>query len=239
MAVSGANVYVTWDNQPTDGSATDIFFRRSINSGQSFGDIFDLSGNPGSSGADIVAIGPNVYVAWSQGFFPNTHVFFRRSLSEGQTGTFEDPQDISPAANTAGGAKLAAVGLNVYVSWGEPLPHFLDSDIFFRRSLNQGATFELPQKLTSSSGSTGRRIAASGGNVYLVWNDNALGNYEVYFINSLDSGQTFQSIVNLSDNLGISTNPRMVVNGSNLHIFWQDNTPGNFDIFYRHGKLTM
>ena len=46
-------------------------------------------------------------------------------------------------------------------------------------------------------------------------------------------GATFGPIINLSNNAGISFDPRIAVSGSNVHVVWRDNTPGSGDIFYK------
>jgi hypothetical protein len=51
---------------------------------------------------------------------------------------------------------------------------------------------------------------------------------------SLDGGTTFPNVIkNLSGNVGDSVNPSIALLGNNVHVVWTDNTPGNFDIFYR------
>ena len=63
IAVSGNNVYVTWEDT-TPGNA-DIFFAVSNNNGVSFGTPINLSNNTGNSiNPQIAASGNNVYVTW-------------------------------------------------------------------------------------------------------------------------------------------------------------------------------
>ena len=45
---------------------------------------------------------------------------------------------------------------------------------------------------------------------------------------------TFPNIIkNLSNNAGNSFFPAIAVSGNNVHVVWEDNTPGNTDILYK------
>jgi hypothetical protein len=48
--------------------------------------------------------------------------------------------------------------------------------------------------------------------------------------------------MNLSSNLGDSINRQIAVAGSNVYVVWADNTPGNYEIFFRkstNGGITF
>jgi hypothetical protein len=97
----------------------------------------------------------------------------------------------------------------------------------FDISSNNG-TSELPQ------------IAVQGNNVYAVWQDNTPGNYDIFFTHSSDNGSSFAPVRNLSNNNGTSELPQIAVQGNNVYVVWQDNTPGNYDILFKrstnHGE---
>ena len=77
-------------------------------------------------------------------------------------------------------------------------------------------------------------IAVYEQNVYVVWEDTALGNEsEILFRTSTDGGLTFGVTQNLSNNNEFSVNPSIAAFGNNIYVVWQDNTPGNSDIFFR------
>jgi hypothetical protein len=73
VASSGDNVYIVWQENPPSGFSSqrdglinyEIFMRKSVDGGQSFGDEINLSNNPGfSEHPQISASGNSVYVAW-------------------------------------------------------------------------------------------------------------------------------------------------------------------------------
>ena len=48
---------------------------------------------------------------------------------------------------------------------------------------------------------------------------------------SNNNGTSFGNPINLSNNTGFSFNPEIAAIGNNVYVTWQDNTPGNDDIF--------
>jgi hypothetical protein len=76
------------------------------------------------------------------------------------------------------------------------------------------------------------QIAVQGNNVYVVWQDNTPGNYEIILKRILSNGTTLKER-NVSKNNGISVNPQIAVQGNNVYVVWQDNTPGNYDILFK------
>ena len=76
------------------------------------------------------------------------------------------------------------------------------------------------------------QIAASGKNVYVVWEDDINGNKEIYFTSSLDTGSTFGSITNLSENNGTSEFPQIAASGKNVYVVWEDDINGNKEIYF-------
>src|SRR5829696_4936346 len=109
------------------------------------------------------------------------------------------------------------------------------------RSTNSGANFASAENLSNSPGeSSDPRIALSENNVYVVWEDtgSVTGNSEVKIVRSADSGVTFTGAENLSNNNGISFDPRVAASGSNVYVVWEDTTTtteagaeGSSDIF--------
>ncbi|HJT09513.1 MAG TPA: sialidase family protein, partial [Candidatus Nitrosotalea sp.] len=94
-------------------------------------------------------------------------------------------------------------------------------------------TFATPIAITTHAGNSGiPKIYANGNNVYLMWEDNSAKNFDVFLSTSSDSGNTFDAPVNLSNNVGDSGAPQMVVNGNSIYATWMDFTPGNFEVMF-------
>jgi hypothetical protein len=246
VAKIGSNVYVVWIENG------DLFFKRSTDNGAHFASTINLSNDEGlgfESTPQIAAVGNNVYVVWVE-FVPQQdgrQVFFKRSTNEGAS--FGDVKILSDISDeTIFSFRIAATGNNVYVAWiggaGDHGECPDDGSLDFVRSTNSGSSFGSVNRIINICDQRlagGLDLEATGSNVYLVWSDrpfetacdvNVLCN-DILFLRSTDNGAHFGSIKNLSNNDGNSSNPEMDLHGSNVYIVWQDNTPGNFDIFFK------
>jgi hypothetical protein len=112
-----------------------------------------------------------------------------------------------------------------------PLPLF---------SLFQPAHAQLFGNLINLSNNTGfssnPQITAFGSNVYVVWADNSSGNDDIYFSASTDNGTSFNSIENLSSNVGRSDNPQIAAIGDNVYVVWADNSSGRDQIYFKRSS---
>ena len=59
-----------------------------------------------------------------------------------------------------------------------------------------------------------------------------LGNIDIFFAASNNNGTSFGTPINLSNNTGCSFTPQIAASGNNVYVTWQDDTPGNDDIFF-------
>ena len=116
--------------------------------------------------------------------------------------------NVSNNAGSSFKTALAVSGNNVHVLWDDNTPG--NSDILYRRSLDNGTTFpNIIKNLSSSPGfSNSAAIAVSGSNPYVVWGDSTLGSTEIIYRTSANNGDTFPSLLtNLSASDGASFSP--------------------------------
>jgi hypothetical protein len=127
---------------------------------------------------------------------------------------------------------IAVSAYNIFAVWRQDNAAGTLSDVSFRKSTNDGVTWGSKIKISTSGDNLNQpRIAVSGSNVYVVWQDD--GTFEISFKRSTNNGATWGSIVNLSNDGGASFNPRMAVSGSSVYVVWIDHAPGNHDIFFK------
>ena len=69
--------------------------------------------------------------------------------------------------------------------------------------------------------------------VYVVWNDNRDGNYEIYYKHSTDGGTTWSADTRLTNDPAASQNADVAVAGNNVHVVWDDTRTGIDNIFYK------
>jgi hypothetical protein len=78
--------------------------------------------------------------------------------------------------------------------------------------------------------------ADSTGNLHVVWQDGTPGIYEIYYKNSTDGGTSWTVDRRLTWTSGWSENPALAIDSFNdIHLVWSDNTPGQYEIYYKKG----
>ena len=86
MAVFGNNVYIVWVSHSSGND--DVYFTKSSDGGVTFGNVINLSNDPGDSYKTHLAIaGNNVYVIWVDGTpgpYGSPDILFRRSPLVGE-----------------------------------------------------------------------------------------------------------------------------------------------------------
>jgi len=78
-------------------------------------------------------------------------------------------------------------------------------------------------------GRLGALIATSANNVYIAWNNNDTGHWNVFFVKSTDGGKTFAKNIMLSaPNKGntVDQNIQIAASGSNVYVTWWTNKTG-------------
>lgn len=226
VAATGSNVYVVRSASPKPNQPRQIFFKRSTNSGASFGNQVQVSAASfGAGGESMATSGASVYLCWLQRVGSYNDVFFARSTNGGAS--FSAPVNLSNTPGDAQDLVLAAEGSGVHVAWVEgTLP---TREIFSIRSINNGASFGSVVNVSNSAAvDLGPAIAVSGPNVYLGWAE-----AEIRFAVSTDGGTTFSvPPVDLSVG-GNVARPRLAASGSAVQVIWGSDSPGNYDIFHR------
>jgi hypothetical protein len=243
VAVSGNNVYVVWESVGMNSTAagasnSEVMFAKSSNNGANFTSAKNLSNSAGNSAnPDVAVSGNNVYVVWEDDSAGGTEIILARSTNGGAN--FGPSRNLSNSLGESFDPRIAISGSNVYVVWVDySLGNSTKSDIMLIRSTSGGANFASAENLSNSPGeASDPRIAVSESNVYVVWEDTTpeTGNGEIKFARSSDGGATFASAKNLSNNNGISFDPRIAVSESNVYVVWEDTTTttaeGSSDIF--------
>jgi hypothetical protein len=144
VATQGNNVYIVWqENPPSPVTSSDneinydIFIKKSIDGGLTFGKEINLSYNPGfSEHPQIAASGNNVYVVWidnspvtgSSETSENKKILLRKSVDQGDT--FGETSTLSSTKNVDSfNQEITAAGNDVYVVWQDaPLAIADDTD---------------------------------------------------------------------------------------------------------------
>jgi hypothetical protein len=237
LATEGTNIYVVWhDNTPGN---YEIYFKKSDDGGVTWSTNERLTNNAGGSySPDIAVHGSNIYVVWYDNTPGNYEIYFKESDYGGIHWSIK--KSITKNAGDSRHPAIAVDGSNIYVVWQDDATG--NYEAYFRWSDDGGVTcsWTAGEKLTNNKGDSRHpAIAVDGSNIYVVWQDDATGNYEAYFRWSDDGGVTcsWTAGEKLTNNKGDSRHPAVAVDGSNIYVVWYDDTPGNYDIYFKKGNL--
>src|SRR5882762_5425796 len=225
MAVDpGGNISVVWVD--VTFAHSDISFSRSADHGATFSTPKSLSNNIGSSASPQVTVDltGNINVAWENNGPGNFDIFFSRSADKGTT--FSTPKNLSNSLGQSRSPQIALdAGGNINVVWTDNTPPDVSPDIFFVRSSDGGTTFSTAQNISHNSGSSSNPLLTvdAGANINVAWGDNTPGNQDIFFARSTDSGATFSTPVNLSEDSGVSSEVQVAADkNGNINVAWQD-----------------
>jgi len=145
--------------------------------------------------------------------------------------TFDDSTSTTCWNN---GYTIAASGDTVIVIWEDSREH--TKEIYYKRSTDNGATWEADSQLTAGMASSVLpAIAASGSHFHAVWQDYRDPSEEIYYNRSTDAGATWfrHADVRLSNASGFSRNPAVAAAGASVQVVWYDRRDDNMEIYHR------
>jgi hypothetical protein len=226
-------LHIVWsDNTPGN---KEIYHMRSLNGGATWSAAKRLTWTSGESAYSAMDATNGVHVVWGDDTPGNHEIYYRRTTDGGITWgavkrlTWTSDPAFYPAVAVDSGSAI-------HVTWSES-PGAL-SEILYKRSTNGGVTWNAVKRLTWTSGySRGPAVAVDANDdVHIVWDDDTPGNKEVYYRQSPAGGTTWGAVKRLTWTAGDSSSAAMAVDSSHtIHIVWHDDTPGNFEIYYKRG----
>jgi hypothetical protein len=236
LKVSGNTVVVAWEDN-TDGNF-DIYAVVSTNGGSTFAGQANISGdnNIDSFRPQIAISGSNIVIVWDENDSPK-EVYAKISNNSGAT--FGALINIS---NTNGpesrNAQVAISGNNIIIAYEDKAGAGGEFDVFAWVRAISGGTVTVHNLSNNTTLSDEPKIAVTGNNVIVVWQDTGTGAIDLYAKTSINNGATFGGSTNISD-LPVGTVvqdldsvQQIVAVGGNVYVVWDDSFRGNEDIFY-------
>ena len=228
LSSAGSDVFVVWAaNENVTSANKDVFFKRSIDFGDSFDKTINLSNNPDDSLDPHMITNGNgsiIYVVWTECDIkhddPVCNILFTKSMNRGVT--FTDPVKISNVIMTSDNSSTFRNVLNQTAA--NRNMNVMSSNTFFNSTVNEAISSINP------------RIVATpdGRQIYVIWEQTvaANGNSEIFLTSSKDFGTSFNSAFNISNTPGISRLANFQLEGNDTYLTWSDtiNHSRTFDI---------
>lgn len=195
IGASGDTVHVVWVDRLSAKKGA-IYYTQSPDTGLTWSSPVAISDiNRNAWNPAIAVNGPNIHVVWREIDTITNHrsSWYTHSLDGGSTWGTVIGLDTAiadwPAVAVSGNHVYVA---NDYVTSSSPY----NTEIFFLRSLDNGATWSTHQQLTFSTGrSEDEAITAQGPHIFMSWNDNRNGPLQIFYKHSGDYGATWDSDV--------------------------------------------
>ncbi|MEI8006470.1 MAG: exo-alpha-sialidase [Bacteroidota bacterium] len=232
IAASGDTVHVVWSDT-RDGNE-EIYYKRSVDGGLTWGADTRLTNAPAISGHPSVSVsGSIVHVAWCDLRDGNGgyEIYYKRSDDRGAS--WEADTRLTNYWAGSFNPSIASTGLVVHMVWYDYVDY--NWEIYYKRSVDGGITWKPDVRLTNDpANSYSASVAATGDMVHVVWvdyRDGATG--EIYYKQSSDGGVSWGQDIRLTNDPDTSRRPCVAVSDSVVHVTWYDTRYGNAKIYYK------
>lgn len=231
ILVSGSNLIVVWDDLRDNNNGNEIYCKRSTDAGISWGSDTRLtSGTGNSSGPSIVESENTIHLVWSDERDGNYEIYYKSSTDKGIN--WSNDSRLTVASGNSLYSNISVSGSTVHLVWSDNRDG--NSEIYYKRSSDDGLTWQADTRITVNSGNSTTPLISSWGQfVHMVWSDNFEGNPEIYFNHSSDGGINWQTNTRLTNNSYNSLEPDICVSGQTIHVIWDDTRFGNYEIMYK------
>jgi hypothetical protein len=240
----GDNVYITWLEKVPNGPYR-IMLVSSNNGGDSFHKPVTLSENAmAQTYPKVSAFDSHVYVTWNVEDHPDkkSGVYFISSLDNGTT--FGNTSKLNTDEKDFGESQVTSSGNQVYVIWGGSDTNKVRS-LSLITSHDYGKTFSEINKISETDygqlnePSNVEIMADQNNRVFIAWQDivNTSDKEEIFVASSIDQGESFNSVMNLSNNADISECPSITSVNDMVFATWEDLTPGNHEVLFARGTI--
>jgi hypothetical protein len=230
VAVYGSAVHVVWEDNR--GGNYDIYYKRSTNNGLNWSYDINLTNMIDVQRSASISAGNYVHVVWADERHGDTEIYYKRSINDGLTWDTETRL----TSNTFGQTSpiVAIEGLFVHVVFEDERQGSSNTEIYYKRSTNRGVNWGGDIRLTMSPGqSLYPFVSVYGSEVYVIWDDDRIGNREIYYKRSSNDGAIWGSDTRLTNNPFISRFAAVYASGTSLHTVWSDDRNGDEEIYYK------
>jgi hypothetical protein len=195
-----------------------------------------ISSTSGNNAWCIAASGPpmaDVHVVWSDNRDGNYEIYYKRSTDGGLSWGTDTRLTNAPAESYS--SSVSVSDLVVHVVWQDNR-NGTPGEIYYKRSTDGGVSWGTDTRLTNETvGSWYPSATVSGSAVYVVWQQESLGHWEIYFNRSSNGGESWGTNTQLTNDSTVSWYPSVSASDSVVHVLWEDTRDGNGEgeIYYK------
>jgi hypothetical protein len=180
IITSNNTINIIWDDFSPKEESSHILKRSSIDGGNTFGHVMQLSNYSEFAINDISNVyNNNMYIVWQGNIKEQFDIYLSKSSDGGIT--FSQPINLSNDAGDSTNPNLITVHNNLFVIWNDNSTK--NYNVMIKRSSDGGITFSQPINLsnTTNSDSINPQLAATTNELFVVWQEDISGNNQIYF----------------------------------------------------------
>jgi hypothetical protein len=234
VAVNSANhIYIVWSDL-TAGNR-EIFFKKSTNGGNSWsGKRLSWSSGWAETPNMVVDSYDDIHVVWSEDTPGNGELYYKKSTNSGANWTAT-----KRLTWTSGNSYCPAIAADssdvLHVAWQDEVGGV--ETIFYKKSTNSGATWIGTKRLTWGANiSLDPAITSDSVNrVHVIWRKEISSKWYSFYRRGNAAG-VWGSTKRLTWNSNFIIYPDIAIDSADkIHAVWEDDKPGNSEIFYKKG----
>ena len=221
---SGHTVYLVWEN---NRGGQEVYFQRSLDDGVSWDPELRLSNLTSVTPEPeprLATNGGQVLVFFANRTGTGEHLYY--AVSDDWGSDFSGPLQLTHDSGDQSNVAAAIVASTVHVVWQENFDGELR--IFYAKSVDSGQTWQPEVALTNVTVSQDQfpAISAVGDKVFVTWSRMYEDTEAIYAKASLDSGNTWQPEVQVSNfsEESYPDFPAIASNGTYAHLIWGSST---------------
>jgi BNR repeat-like domain len=226
-------LHVVW--QDSTPGYYKIYYKKSTDGGDSWAPSQRITWTTLNSYYPAIAVDPsnNLHLVWHDETPGNDEIYYKKSTNGGDSWAASQRLTWNSGGSHYPEMAVDASG-HLHVVWHDETPG--TQEIYYKKSEDGGGSWTTSRRLTwNSTVCLYPAIAAdASGHLHVVWYDFAAGHAEIYYRESADGGDSWTASQRLTWNSGQSYSPAIAVDSLNhLHVVWNDDTPGNREIYYK------
>lgn len=220
-------VCIFWEDN-RDGNG-EIYFKNSSDGGNTWSSDIRLTNAPGISTHPCAVISNNsIYVVWVDQRDGNWEAYFKKSTNNGTA--WEPDMRLTNDNTDTGFPSISVSGSLLNVVFEDRRAGNIE--IFYKRSTNNGISWESDIRLTNSTYSGIPCLTQAGSYLFVAWQSNRDGNMEIYFKRSTNEGITWGSDYRLTNNSSMSGLVNVTSTPYSIQLVWVDWRDGNDEIYF-------
>jgi hypothetical protein len=253
LVADGSNVYIAYFKNirtVTDfvgpRPVGDIFIRVSRDNGVTWEPEIQLTTAQSGLRLSLVVSASRVHLTWMDYRAGVWDLYYRRSLDDGAS--WEPEIKLVAGIGVVGAERpsIASIGDSVHLAWmdgrdslspctfdgGKTIPEC--TEIYYKRSLDSGASWGLDTRLTSDEPYSGRpEIGVVNASTVIISYDQRYDDgLEIHTLRSTDNGTNWGLPQRMSFAADDGTHSKLEAGGSSVHLTWMDRRDSTYNIYY-------